>query len=109
MFWNARCSVSIGIVLLAACSWILAVLSRSSLPVESMIPAVVSLSEVICCSTSRWLVIAWATVTAVRSAPTVVVLARSTPLTSSTFLLDQVEREVALHGDRHLRQQVLGA
>lgn len=53
--------------------------------VESMMSLVVWLSEVICCSTSFWLVIACATVTAVRSAPTVVVLARSTPLTSSTL------------------------
>ncbi len=72
-------------VLAAACSWILPVWSRSMALVESMIPAVVVLSAVIWPSTSRWLVIASATVTAVRSAPTVVVLARSTPFTSSTL------------------------
>jgi hypothetical protein len=85
MFWKARCSVSSGMVLAAACSWICAVCSRSSLLVESMMSLVVLLSAVIWPSTSRWLVIACATVTAVRSAPTVVVLARSTPLTSSTL------------------------
>jgi transposase len=74
-----------GMVELAACSWILPVCSRSRVPVESMMFAVVWLSAVIWLSTSRWLAMAWATVTAVRSAPTVVVLARSTPLTSSTL------------------------
>ena len=47
--------------------------------------AVVVLRAPICSSTSFWLVIAWATVTAVRSADTVVVDARSTPFTSSTL------------------------
>ena len=78
-------SVSSGMVLPAACSWISAVFSRIILPVPSMMFAVVVLSAVIWSSTSFWLVIACATVTAVRSAPTVVVLARSTPLTSSTL------------------------
>src|SRR3546814_1768940 len=64
---------STGIVEAAACSWIVAVWLLSSLPVESMIPAVVVLSAVIWSSTSRWLVSACATVTAVRSAATVVV------------------------------------
>ena len=62
-----------------------AALGRSISPVESIIPAVVVLSAPICSSTSFWLVIAWATVTAVRSAATVVVEARSTPFTSSTL------------------------
>ena len=51
----------------------------------SIIVAVVVLSAVTCSSTSLWLVSAWATVTAVRSAATVVVEARSTPFTSSTL------------------------
>ena len=69
----------------AACSWIAPVCVRSISPVESIMPAVVVLSAPICSSTSFWLVIAWATVTAVRSAATVVVEARSTPFTSSTL------------------------
>ena len=46
--------------------------------------------------------------TAVRSAAIVVVVARSTPLMSSTLLRShEVDREVALDRDRELRQQVL--
>ena len=63
----------------------LAGLGLSISPVDSIMLAVVVLSAVICSSTSFWLVIAWATVTAVRSAETVVVEARSTPFTSSTL------------------------
>ncbi|MNY76441.1 hypothetical protein D3C86_2160200 [compost metagenome] len=69
----------------AACSWMRAVLSLSIFDVPSMMFAVVVLSAVICSSTSFWFVIACATVIAVFSAPTVVVLARSTPFTSSTL------------------------
>ena len=47
---------------------------------------VVALSAVIWSSTSFWSARAWATMTAVRSAETVVVVARSTPLISSTLL-----------------------
>ena len=44
-------------------------------------------SAVIWSSTSFWLFSAWATITAVRSAEIVVVVARSTPLISSTLFL----------------------
>jgi hypothetical protein len=57
----------------------LARLGLEQVPVLSIMLAVVVLSAVICSSTSFWLVSAWATVTAVRSAETVVVEARSTP------------------------------
>jgi hypothetical protein len=50
------------------------------------VPAV-SLRAVTWLSTSRWLTSAWATTTAVRSADTVVVVARSTPLMSSRLFL----------------------
>src|SRR6185436_15321999 len=90
MFWKARWSVSSGMVEVAACSWIAPVWVRSISPVESIMLAVVVLSAVTCSSTSFWLLIAWATVTAVRSA-------------------DTVEGEIALNGDRHLGQQVGGA
>ena len=69
----------------AAWAWIAPVWVRSISPVESIMLAVVVLSAVTCSSTSFWLVIACATVTAVRSADTVVVDARSTPLTNSTL------------------------
>lgn len=63
-----------------------------------MIFAVVVFSAVIWSSTSFWLVIARATVTAVRSAPTVVVDARSTPYQLDIVLLDQTQRrDVAVH------------
>ena len=52
-----------------------------------MMPDVVVLSAVIWSSTSFWLLSAWATMTAVRSAETVVVVARSTPLMSSMLFL----------------------
>src|SRR3546814_10459593 len=90
---------STGIVEAAACSWIVAVWLLSSLPVESMIPAVVVLSAVIWSSTSRWLVSACATVTAVRSAATVVVEARSTPFTSPTLFF--LTRSSARRSEEH--------
>ena len=48
---------------------------------------VVVFSAVIWSSTSFWLPSAWATMTAVRSAEIVVVVARSTPLISSMLFL----------------------
>ena len=41
MFWNARCSVSSGIVADAACAWMSADCDFSSVPVLSMMFAVV--------------------------------------------------------------------
>ena len=72
--------------------------------------AVVVLSAVICSSTSFWLVIAWATVTAVRSADDGGGRGAVDALHQlDIVLLDQVEREIALHRHRHLGQQVGGA
>src|SRR3546814_6141621 len=82
LFWKARCSVSSGMVEDAACLWISPDWVLSNVPALSIMPAVVVFSAVICSSTSFGLVSAWATVTAVRSAETVVVDARSTPFTS---------------------------
>ena len=55
--------------------------------VDSIRFEVVVLSAVIWSSTSFWLASAWATMTAVRSAEIVVVVARSTPLISSMLFL----------------------
>ena len=71
------------IVALAAWLWMTPVCSRSSLEVDSIRFPVVVFRAVIWSSTSFWLVSAWATMTAVRRAETVVVVALSTPLTSS--------------------------
>ena len=61
--------------------------SLSILAVDAMRPDVVVFSAVIWSRTSFWLFSAWATITAVRSAATVVVVARSTPLMSSRLFL----------------------
>ena len=61
--------------------------SLSILAVDAMRPVVVVFRAVIWSSTSRWLFSACATMTAVRRAATVVVVARSTPLMSSTLFL----------------------
>ena len=53
----------------------------------SIIEDVVVFSAVIWSSTSFWLPSAWATITAVRNAETVVVEARSTPFISSMLFL----------------------
>ena len=110
MFWNARCSVSSGIVLAAACSWILPVCSRSSLPVELMMfggrrvergdlpqhqPLVGHRLRHRHRRAQRGHGGGARTVNALHQLDVV--------------LLDQVEREIALHADRHLGQQVLRA
>ena len=59
---------------------------RSICEVERIRFDVVDCSAVIWSSTSFWLDTACAVMTAVRSAATVVVVARSTPLTSSALL-----------------------
>jgi hypothetical protein len=61
--------------------------SASILEVEAIMFDVVVFSAPIWSSTSFWLASACATMTAVRSAETVVVVARSTPLVSSTLFL----------------------
>ena len=86
MFVNAACSFSMLTVALAAWFWISPVCCRSICEVDSRIVPVVVFSAVTWSSTSRWLPSASAAITAVRSAATVVVVARSTPLTSSTLL-----------------------
>jgi hypothetical protein len=87
MFSNAACSWGSPIVADAACCWICTELSRSISLVRSIIPLVVVLRALIWSSTSFWLPSAWATMTAVRRADTVVVDARSTPLISSMLFL----------------------
>ena len=87
MFANAACSWGSPMVADAACCWICTELSRSISLVRSIIPRVVVFRAVIWSSTSFWLPSAWATMTAVRSAETVVVEARSTPLMSSMLFL----------------------
>ena len=86
MLLKAFCSCSRLIVELAACSPIWALWVRSSSEVDSIRLPVVVLRAVIWSRTSFWLASAWATMTAVRSADTVVVVARSTPLISSRLL-----------------------
>ena len=83
MFVNAASSLSMPIVDDAACSLIATLWVASSFDVDSIMFDVVVLSAVIWSSTSRWFASAWATITAVRSAEIVVVVARSTPLISS--------------------------
>ncbi len=61
--------------------------SRSISLVDAIRLPVVVLSAVIWSSTSFWLLSACATMTAVRSAETVVVVARSTPFISSRLFL----------------------
>ncbi len=68
---------------LAACWWIAVPCCCSIADVDSIMLLVVVFSALIWSSTSFWLASAWATITAVRSAATVVVCARSTPLISS--------------------------
>lgn len=94
MLANAACSCSRPIVEDAACSWIATELSRSISEVRWIMSEVVALSAVIWSSTRRWLLSAWATRTAVRSALTVVVEARSTPLMSSMlfFMMMSIAR-----------------
>ena len=87
MFANAACSESMPIVADAACLWMSHALLASSFDVDSMRFEVVVFSAVIWSSTSFWLASAWATITAVRSAAIVVVVARSTPLISSMLFL----------------------
>ena len=67
----------------AACLLMSTLWVASSCDVDSMSFDVVVLSAVIWSSTSFWFASAWATITAVRSAAIVVVVARSTPLMSS--------------------------
>ena len=62
-------------------------LSRNISLVRSISPDVVALSAVIWSRTNFWLPSAWAVITAVRRAETVVVDARSTPLISSALFL----------------------
>jgi hypothetical protein len=71
----------------AACDWMEADWSASIFEVASIMFDVVVFSAVIWSSTSLWLARAWATITAVRRADTVVVVARSTPLMSSRLFL----------------------
>ena len=71
----------------AACCWIGRGVVRIISEVRWIRSEVVVLSAVIWSSTSFWLPRAWATITAVRSADTVVVEARSTPLISSMLFL----------------------
>ena len=87
MLANAACSCGSPIVADAACCWICAELSRIISEVRWMRSDVVELSAPIWSSTSFWLLRAWATITAVRRAETVVVEARSTPLISSRLFL----------------------
>jgi len=86
-FSNAACSFCTLTLALAASSWMSALCWRSSSDVDSMRLLVVVFSAWTWSSTSFWLAIAWATMTAVRSAEMVVVVARSTPLMSSMLFL----------------------
>ena len=108
MFVNAACSFSIPIVDDAACLLISADCSASISDVDSIRFDVVVFSAVIWSRTSFWFASACATMTAVRSAEIVVVVARSTPLISSRlFLRTRSDREVALDRHGELGEQVL--
>ncbi len=87
MLANAFCSSGRPTEEAAAPAWIRVEFSFSISEVLSIMREVVEFSAVIWSSTSCWLASAWATMTAVRSAETVVVVARSTPLISSRLFL----------------------
>src|ERR1700682_2831519 len=92
MLANAVCSFWMLMVALAAWSWMSALWVLSSSEVDSIRLLVVVLRAWIWFRTSFWLAIAWATITAVRSAEMVVVVARSTPLISSMLFLRTTSR-----------------
>ena len=83
---KAFCSVSAETPELAACCCTFTELSASIFEVEEMRLSVVALTASIWSSTSFWFSSACAVITAVRSAVTVVVRARSTPCWSLVLL-----------------------